>query len=120
MGDSMVSAIECSVYEDKVQAAHAADRLADRVAEKERDYNTRWSIARRIEDELNATDTEIELVAMEITAALEGGWHVSVKDSDRRDILEAVEQYSKDQDMSAAIDTIGDIVGIDLTGVIDG
>ena len=38
MGDGMISEIEYIIYDDERDAAHAADSIAEKVAEKEREY----------------------------------------------------------------------------------
>lgn len=43
MGEGMVSVVECHVYPDEIGAAHAADRMAELAAERERDYREQES-----------------------------------------------------------------------------
>lgn len=51
MGEGMASSIECDeVFTDEIEAARRADGLAESVAEKEREYQTRWRAAQELSD----------------------------------------------------------------------
>jgi len=43
MGSGMASAVDCEIYADASDAAYAADCLAERAAERERDYQESFS-----------------------------------------------------------------------------
>lgn len=44
MGENMASEVDCRVYDDETDAAYAADSFAERVAEKERDYQETYAL----------------------------------------------------------------------------
>lgn len=60
MGESMASELQSTIYEDEVQAARAADRIAGTVAEKEREYQERESERQRLDDEMSEAVQELD------------------------------------------------------------
>jgi len=60
MGESMASELESTIYNDEVRAARAADRIAETVAEKEREYQEREDERLRLEDEMGEAERELD------------------------------------------------------------
>lgn len=76
MGESMASSVDCDVYETEIEAARAADDMAERAAESEREYQAKEDEEReeeqeRAEAEEEALELELEKVdrqALELAA----------------------------------------------------
>ena len=70
MGESMASELENTIHCDEVQAARAADRIAEMVAEKEREYREREDERQRLEDEMADAARELDEKRVEARALI--------------------------------------------------
>ncbi len=58
--------IDRDVYTDPVAACHAADRLAERLADDEREYSEKWNEARELQDDNDSDRAELRRIRQNV------------------------------------------------------